>query len=68
MVAAKSVVVLWCGLDWWLRQCMKKLLAPKYNDSMADAVADLGQREEIGNAFAGFQKYLYAEKLAQAAH
>jgi hypothetical protein len=24
-------------------------------------VADLGQPEEIGRAFAGFQKYLYAE-------
>jgi type I restriction enzyme R subunit len=25
----------------------------------ADALADLGQAEEIGRVFAGFQKYLY---------
>jgi type I restriction enzyme R subunit len=35
------------------------LLKLKYRDSIADAVADLGKPEEIGRAFAGFQKYLY---------
>jgi Type I site-specific restriction-modification system, R (restriction) subunit and related helicases len=35
------------------------LLKLKYRDSIADAVADLGQPEEIGRVFAGFQKYLY---------
>ncbi len=35
------------------------LLRLKYRDSIADAVADLGKPEEIGRAFAGFQKYLY---------
>jgi type I restriction enzyme, R subunit len=35
------------------------LLRLKYHDSIADAVADLGRPEEIGNFFAGFQKYLY---------
>jgi type I restriction enzyme R subunit len=35
------------------------LLRLKYNNSIADAVADLGQPEEIGQAFAGFQKFLY---------
>lgn len=35
------------------------LLRLKYHDSIADAVADLGRPEEIGRAFAGFQKYLY---------
>jgi type I restriction enzyme R subunit len=35
------------------------LLRLKYHDSIADAVADLGKPEEIGKAFAGFQKYLY---------
>jgi hypothetical protein len=35
------------------------LLKLKYRDSIADAVADLGQPEEIGRTFAGFQKYLY---------
>jgi type I restriction enzyme R subunit len=33
------------------------LLRLKYHDSIADAVADLGAT--IGQAFAGFQKYLY---------
>lgn len=35
------------------------LLRLKYHDSLADAVADLGQPEEIGYLFSGFQKYLY---------
>ena len=35
------------------------LLRLKYHNSIADAVADLGQPEEIGKVFAGFQKYLY---------
>ncbi len=36
------------------------LLRLKYHDSIADAVADLGKPEEIGQVFTGFQKYLYA--------
>ena len=40
------------------------LLMLKYHDSMADAVADLGKPEEIGQAFAGFQKYLYQSQAA----
>jgi type I restriction enzyme R subunit len=35
------------------------LLRLKYNDSLADAVADLGKPEDIGTVFSGFQKYLY---------
>ena len=35
------------------------LLRLKYHDSIADAVADLGRPEEIGNVFTSFQKYLY---------
>ncbi len=35
------------------------LLRLKYHDSIADAVADLGKPEEIGQLFAGFQQYLY---------
>ncbi|HLY60230.1 MAG TPA: DEAD/DEAH box helicase family protein [Terriglobia bacterium] len=35
------------------------LLRLKYNNAIADAVADLGKPEEIGLVFAGFQKYLY---------
>jgi type I restriction enzyme R subunit len=39
------------------------LLRLKYNNSIADAVADLGRPDEIGRAFASFQKYLYAEAI-----
>jgi len=35
------------------------LLRLKYNNSIADAVDDLGKPEEIGKVFSGFQKYLY---------
>ena len=35
------------------------LLRLKYNNAIADAVADLGKPEEIGKVFTGFQKYLY---------
>ena len=38
------------------------LLRLKYGQSIADAVADLGA--DIGIAFAGFQKYLYADDVA----
>jgi type I restriction enzyme R subunit len=31
----------------------------RYDNAIADAVADLGRPEEIGIFFAGFQKYLY---------
>ncbi|MCC2644093.1 MAG: putative restriction endonuclease, partial [Nitrospira sp.] len=37
------------------------LLRLKYHNSIADAVADLGKPEEIGQVFAGFQKYLYQD-------
>jgi type I restriction enzyme, R subunit len=38
---------------------LSPLLKLKYNNAIADAVADLGRPEEIGKLFAGFQKYLY---------
>lgn len=38
------------------------LLRLKYHDSIADAVADLGNPEEIGHIFSGFQKFLYQEQ------
>ena len=37
------------------------LLKLKYNDSIADAVSDLGKPEDIGKVFSGFQKFLYEE-------
>lgn len=38
---------------------LNPLLRMCYHDSLADAVADLGRPEDIGNAFSGFQRYLY---------
>ena len=38
------------------------LLRLKYQNSIADAVADLGKPEEIGMVFSGFQKYLYQQQ------
>lgn len=35
------------------------LLRLKFHNSIADAVADLGKPEEIGQVFIGFQQYLY---------
>ncbi len=43
------------------REKLTPLLRLKYNDSLADAVADLGRPEEIGIVFSGFQKYLYQQ-------
>jgi type I restriction enzyme, R subunit len=37
------------------------LLRLKYQDSLADAVADLGEPEKIGHLFSSFQKYLYQQ-------
>ena len=38
------------------------LLRLKYQDSIADAILELGRPEEIGQMFSGFQRHLYAEK------
>ena len=48
------------------RDRCSKLLRLKYHDSIADAVADLGKPEEIGQVFSGFQKYLYQQQGAVA--
>jgi len=42
-------------------QKLTPLLRLKYHDSLADAVADLGDPEKIGRVFAGFQQYLYQD-------
>jgi type I restriction enzyme R subunit len=47
------------GVDQLDSDKLIPLLRLKYGDSIADAVADLGRPEEIGQAFAGFQKFLY---------
>jgi hypothetical protein len=56
--------VLWkeadCTTDHGQRK-LTPLLRLKYQDSFADAVSDLGNLEEIGKDFAGFQKFFYQE-------
>jgi type I restriction enzyme R subunit len=47
------------GVDELAQEKLAQLLRLKYHDAIADAVADLGKPEEIGQVFAGFQKYLY---------
>ena len=47
------------GVEELDREKLSPLLRLKYNNAIADAVADLGRPEEIGYIFAGFQKYLY---------
>jgi type I restriction enzyme R subunit len=47
------------GVDELGEEKLTPLLRLKYQNSIADAVADLGQPDEIGNLFVSFQKYLY---------
>ena len=49
------------GVEELDQEKLTPLLRLKYHDSIADAVADLGQPEEIGQVFSGFQKYLYQQ-------
>jgi type I restriction enzyme, R subunit len=48
------------GVEELDQEKLTPLLRLKYHNSIADAVADLGNPVEIGKVFAGFQKYLYA--------
>lgn len=51
------------GVEELDQQKLPPLLCLRYG-AIQDAIADLGQPEEIGKAFAGFQKYLYTDKVA----
>jgi type I restriction enzyme, R subunit len=46
------------------REKLSPLLKLKYNNAIADAIAELGKPEEIGAVFAGFQQYLYIQSVA----
>ena len=52
------------GVEELDQEKLTPLLRLKYHNSVADAVADLGQPEEIGRVFVGFQKYLYSHQTA----
>ncbi len=47
------------GVEELAQEKLAPLLRLRYQNSIADAVADLGRPEQIGQLFAGFQKYLY---------
>lgn len=51
------------GVEELAQEKLSPLLKLKYHDAIADAVADLGQPEEIGKVFTGFQKYLYQPQI-----
>ena len=51
------------GVDELDQEKLTPLLKLKYHDSISDARAALGEPEEGGRRFAGFQKYLY-ERVA----
>ena len=48
------------GVQELAQEKLAPLLRLRYRNSIADAVADLGQPEEIGRMFASFQRSLYA--------
>ena len=48
------------GVQELAQDKLTPLLRLRYQNSIADAVADLGKPEQIGQLFAGFQRYLYA--------
>ena len=52
------------GVEELDQEKLTPLLRLKYHNSIADAVADLGRPDEIGQVFAGFQKYLYQPQAA----
>jgi type I restriction enzyme R subunit len=53
------------GVDELESEKLTPLLKLKYNNAIADAIADLGKPELIKSVFVGFQKYLYQSNAAQ---
>lgn len=47
------------GVDELAADKLSPLLRLKYQNAIADAVADSGPPEQIGQVFAQFQQYLY---------
>jgi len=50
------------GVEELDKEKLTPLLRLKYGDSIADAVADLGNPTQINGVFVGFQKYLYQQQ------
>jgi type I restriction enzyme R subunit len=49
------------GVEELSQEKLTPLLRLKYHNSISDAVADLGEPEQIGQVFTGFQRHLYEE-------
>lgn len=47
------------GVEELAKEKLSPLLKLKYHNALADAIADLGPAEQIGEIFADFQQYLY---------
>jgi type I restriction enzyme R subunit len=54
------------GVDELDAEKLTPLLRLRYNNAIADAVADLGSPEQIRAAFVGFQRYLYEDRFLGA--
>jgi len=52
------------GVEELDQEKLTPLLRLRYHNSIADAVADLGAPELIGQVFAGFQRFLYEPRAA----
>jgi type I restriction enzyme R subunit len=50
------------GVEELDQEKLSPLLKLKYNNAIKDAVDELGPPEQIGELFAGFQKYLYQQR------
>ena len=47
---------------------LSPLLQLRYNNALADAVADLGEPEQIAGMFSGFQRFLYVNHTGGETH
>ena len=47
------------GVDELAAEKLTPLLRLRYNNAISDALADLGNADEINRTFTGFQQYLY---------
>ena len=51
------------GVEELAQDKLTPFLKIRYHDSIADAMADLGRPEDIGDMFTSFQKSLYQEQV-----
>jgi type I restriction enzyme R subunit len=49
------------GVEELDQEKLKPLLRLRYHNSISDALKDLGQADEIGKVFSGFQQFLYQQ-------